>query len=116
MKAIFINAKARTVTQVNLGQDYKEIQQLLGCRCFTIVELENNNTLYVDDEGLLGNPRDFFTIDDYPQPIAGNGVILGDDGFGDSCDVNGTVEDIDRSVIFMDIATVLLKQQIGANF
>jgi hypothetical protein len=108
MKAILINAAERTVTQVELGQDYKEINRFIGCRCFTVAcYLDNGDAVFADDEGLLHNPRHFVEIGAYPEPIAGNLLIVGSTPDGDSTDCASTVQEIDSDVVFMDIATVL---------
>jgi hypothetical protein len=53
MRAILLDAKTRTVSEVDYDGDYKSIYGLIGCQCFTVVQLGNGDDLYVDDEGLL---------------------------------------------------------------
>ena len=77
MRAIFINTEKRTVEEWEYDGDWKTIAEKIGCRYFTIVTNDPFYTLYVDDEGLLNEPSVFFKIRGYPQPLAGNGVILG---------------------------------------
>lgn len=55
-KAYLINAEARRIDEVKFS-DYKDIQNLIGCERFDIAAyLNDNDALYVDDEGYL-NPH-----------------------------------------------------------
>ncbi len=113
MKAIVIDSENKKVYEISYDGTLEHLYKLIDCRCFTCVELSNGDTLYVDDEGLYGNPRNFFTIDNYPQPLAGNGVILGTDHeTGESKAAASTVEDTDKDVIFMDAATAILHARL----
>ena len=87
MKAVLIDAKNRTVTDVEYSGDYREIYTLIGCRCFTLVRgLPDGDDLFVDDEGLLtvNDDSTFFQISWYPTPLVGSGLILSCDEEGDS--------------------------------
>jgi hypothetical protein len=108
MKAILVNAVERTVKEVELGSDYREINRFIGCRCFTVARyLDKGDAVFADDEGLLHNPRHFVEIGAYPEPIAGNLLIVGSTPDGDSTDCKSHAKDIDNDVVFLDIATVL---------
>ena len=76
MRAIKINTDRRNVEVIDFEGDYLEIQKEIGVDCFTCVDLDDNNSLFVDDEGLFKN-TDFFMVEGYPEPLAGNGLILG---------------------------------------
>jgi len=88
MKAILINAKARSIRDIDFEGSYKDIQELVGCSLFTVIDLGDGETLFIDDEGLLHDPEYFFGLVGpdyrYPQPLAGNGLILGSNAAGDS--------------------------------
>jgi hypothetical protein len=80
--------------------------------------MHNNDTLYCDDEGLLKNPENFFLLDSYQQPIAGNGLILGCDDEGDSVDVSMSLDELSNKVTFMDMQAAYswsLKQSYQFN-
>jgi len=53
MKAILINPFNQTITEVEYSGDYKEIYKLIECSTFDCVNIDDDNTLFVDDEGLL---------------------------------------------------------------
>jgi hypothetical protein len=97
-KAILINARENTVSYVTIGE-YTDIQKFGNYDLFTTVGLGGGETLYVDDEGLLNGTNVGFTIEDYAQPLMGNGVILGSNPHtGDSKDTAFTIEEIAKKV------------------
>lgn len=114
MRAIFIDAAKKTVSEVELPGDSRgnldKMYELIGCELITVAhEFENVDTLFVDDEGLLTLTPDtpFFFIGGAHQPFAGNGVILGGpDGEGDSTPARSTVEEIQAKVVWMTLADV----------
>lgn len=111
MKAIKINSKNKTIEQVEV-KDWRDISPLIGCGTFTVaMVLENEDTIYVDDEGLLTLGRDstFFEFEGGHQPFAGNGLILGCDEEGESCDVKASIEEIKNKVKFLSIEDVYLR-------
>jgi hypothetical protein len=118
-KAILVNAKARTVTNVEIDDDKDHLQQyysFIGCDLVTVVNLENGDTMWLDDEGLLKDPKDFFLIRDYPEPLAGNALITGtrwDDEGDHLADTKSTVETIKATIQFMDRNTVGLWAQLN---
>lgn len=119
MKAILINSTERTVTEVDYDGNFRNLQKLIGCDCFTIAPLNpkmvtEDVSLYVDDEGLLTNPQAFFQIKGVTyHPLAGNGVILGTNEEGESVDSPVSVQDIAKLTKFYDRATVALGARMG---
>ena len=111
IKGILINVHDRSVKAVVLkhhGEDHvglKEMHELIGCDCFTCVDFDHcegpiTNSVYVDDEGLLKDPKEFFMIPGYHQWLAGNGLILGVDESGESVDTTLTVEQVEQVIKF----------------
>lgn len=81
MKAYLINSETKTITPVDYNGDYKTIYTHIGCDLFDIVYAESGGhslSVFVDDEGLLKNAQHFFMLDGWAQPLAGNGLVLGD--------------------------------------
>jgi hypothetical protein len=84
MKAILIDPVNRTIREVDHNGDYRQIYEYLSDKenglnveTFTVVQIDDVNCIYVDDEGLLKDPRYFFNYHGYPQPLAGRGLVLG---------------------------------------
>jgi hypothetical protein len=98
MKAILIDPFTKTITEVEHNGDYKQIYELIGCYCFTAVNLDNKgNAVYVDDNGLIEDidNQQFFMIfnqDGVPAVLAGKGLILGCDAEGESVSTTISLE------------------------
>lgn len=111
LKGILIDPVAQTVTAVNVPRGYKNIYPFLSdppnglsVDRFTVVTLGHNDALYVDDEGLLKDPRYFFLWRGFPQPLAGRGLILGTDSEGESTDAAIDLSTARRSVVFTEMS------------
>lgn len=103
MKAYLIDAKAKTVTEADYNGDYRHIYQLIGVDTFAVVCIDDSgNTVFIDDDGLLKDPRYFFTLAGYPQPLAGNGLVLGTDAGGESVAPTISIEDVRAMVSFLE--------------
>jgi hypothetical protein len=86
MKAVLIDPYKEEVTDVTYNGDYKQIYEHIKVDCFALVRLSDDDDVFVDDEGLLKlkPSTKFFALPDYPQPLAGYGLILGNDNEGES--------------------------------
>lgn len=89
VKAIFIDAFEKTVTEIEMVPELSEYYSRLKCDCITIgYSFPNSDILFVDDNGLLTNPKHFFRIHGIDYDYAGNGIIIGTDPTSeDECDV-----------------------------
>lgn len=108
MKAILIDPYTNTVSEVEHNGDYREIYKKIDCECFTCVNIEDDDTIFVDDEGLLKLTEEtrFFVFDGYPQPLAGKGLVLGTDDAGETVAVKATLQEIRERVKFYSIHEV----------
>jgi hypothetical protein len=112
-KGILIDVLKRSFTEVEVG-DYKDIQKKVDCRAFDVVEFDKKNDVYVDDEGLLNLTSDtmFFMVDGYPNPLAGNGLILGiNTKTGNSVNTTLTVDEVKGKVKFYTMKEI--QQKVG---
>lgn len=109
MKAIVINPANKTVTEAEYHGDFKELYPLLSYAdfevdCFDIVKIDDSETIFVDDNGLInnnGNRHGFFYVKgDYPVMLAGKGVILGTDADGESIATSLTTEQVKQMILF----------------
>jgi hypothetical protein len=105
MRAIVINAQSRTITETEIDGQLPSLQQIVGGLIEPVSQgLEGDHHCYVNEEGLLNQPRHFFMFKGGHQPFAGNGVILalGDDGAEAPCTL--PLDWVKERVTFMDLA------------
>ena len=81
----------------------------IGCDIFTsaghLQHEDMEDTLYVDDSGLInGTEEFFFNPDFYPHPLAGNGLIIGTDNAGESIGVKAETSQVAKNTMFMNRA------------
>ena len=98
MQAILIDPFTETIEVVDYSGDWRDISTLLGCELFTTVYIDDEDTLYIDDEGLYVEDQRYFKWEGYPQPLAGRGLVLGCTPDGDSTDSSKTVSEIQDMV------------------
>lgn len=95
MKGYLINPFDQTIKPVilsDIDSNLKQIYALLDCTTIDAVyTIEDDHTIYVDDEGLFVSPQRFFKI--AGQPLAGKALVLGVSEDGDSIDAELWVED-----------------------
>jgi hypothetical protein len=109
IKAVLIDPLAETVTDVEYNGDYKQIYKHIQAELFTVVRLKDDDDVFVDDEGLLHLTKDsrFFVLPDYPQPLVGRGLVLGNDPeSGESTDCHHDAAYYRDRVVFVDIGFV----------
>ena len=121
MKAILIDSKQKSVSLVMVGDEahnmLHDMHTKIGCDIFTsaghLQHEDMQDTLYVDDNGLInGTEEFFFNPDFYPHPLAGNGLIIGTDVAGESIDVKSETSQVAKNTEFMsraEMAAGLLK-------
>ena len=108
-KAILINVKERSISEVEVEDSVDEYNRLIGSDCYTCgPRLPNLDGVLVDDNGLLNIDNDtmFFTFGKYPQPLAGNGLILGCSRSGETVNVKSKLEDIKKIIKFHTLSEV----------
>ena len=99
MTAILIDVKTQEVKEVEHDDTLQNIYDLLVCRTFDVVRIDDVNSIFVDDEGILKDNLYFeYSASDRVFQLAGNGLILGVDD-----DVNG---------IFVDDEGLLRQNQL----
>lgn len=104
MRAIKIDVIEQTVTEINTINDWRGIAPEIGngCEYFCCpVTLENEDTIYADDEALMREIVGGFMMPNFAYPIVGNAIILGTDDEGESVDAKSTLEEIRANVRFV---------------
>jgi hypothetical protein len=118
-KAILINSENKTLSYIQLSDDYRDIYSAIGNNCNMFccpVTFENMDTIYADDESLLrfDDIKGGFIMEDWHSPIIGNAIILGTDNEGESVDCKTTIEQIQPKIKFIgekackEYATIVL--------
>jgi hypothetical protein len=100
---ILIDPEKKELSYVEYDGNYKSIYKLIEANLFDIVYLTDTETVFVDEEGLLNNPRYFFTYEGF-QPLAGKGLILGTNDEGDSISTSLKIEDIKDKIEFKEMS------------
>ena len=103
MRAYLIDPIKKEISVVNYNGDYRMINELINCeRGFDAVYgFRNQDTLFVDDEGLLRkeNHAFEFTYDNgHTQPLMGKALVLGTDAEGESVAVKSTLEEVESKI------------------
>lgn len=102
MKALLIDPVEKTVTTVEHNGDFHQIHDLIGCGTFDCpVTLENEDTLYCDDEGLYKDQKGGIIMEDWAYPILGKILVLGTDDEGNSVDVKTTAEEMTQLITWV---------------
>lgn len=113
MRGLLIDPKAYTIQEIQLaakGDHLPEIYRHLQCRTFDCAALDNRDTLYIDDEGLLKANPYHFIIEGCLEPFAGRGLILGTTNTGHSTDAHAALDTIKQRITFL---TYLLPGVVG---
>ena len=102
MKAILIDVKNEEVKEVDHDDTLQQIYKFVDCATFDVLRLDGVNGIYVDDEGLFVEDQLFFTYhgDNYTHTLAGNGLILGVNGGGETISPTITLAEVEEAVDF----------------
>jgi hypothetical protein len=97
-----LQVKKGIVTEYDIDDSLESMYELLECEIFTTAGyLPNGDVAYVDDMGLLTatTATHFHHVTWYGQPLAGNILVIGVDGMGDSTDAKTTLAELQEMVI-----------------
>lgn len=105
MQVIKIDPLNQIVSNIYIDDTLEDIYKQLECEIFTCpIILDNRDTLYIDDEGLLINDENYkgcFYFGDFEQPLFGNGLVIGTTIEGDNADVSSSIETIKKIIKFV---------------
>ena len=102
MKAIFIDAVNRKVEEVQIKNELHAFYDRLGCRMIQCVGIGGGHLVIVDEEGRLRDWKVGFRLPG-SKGIAGNGLIVCDNGKGDFTDIRAPVELFELCTQFLDL-------------
>ena len=102
MKAILIDVKTQEIKEVEHDDTLQNIYDLIDCRAFDLVRIDDVNSIFVDDEGILKDNLYFeYSVSDRVFQLAGNGLVLGVDDEGNSTSPTLTIENVKGKVRFL---------------
>jgi hypothetical protein len=104
MRGILIDPFTRTVSEIETSGKLAEIYELLGVELVTVVSVGEDQSLFLDDEGLLvpKEEQEYWNLKGSNQPYAGRGLILGLDEDGDNIDATMSGVEVAMLVTFLD--------------
>ena len=104
MRGILIDPFTRTVSEVETSGKLAEIYELLGVDLITAVTVGEDQSLFLDDEGLMVPKanQEYWQWKGSNQPYAGRGLILGLDANGDNVDTTMSSLEVAALVSFLD--------------
>lgn len=110
MRAIKIDSKNKTVSEIDVSDNsterLRQMQAVVGGCIEPAHDLDNCDTVYVNEEGLFGAEA-FFEIEGGHQPFAGDGIVLGFLPYtGDSTSAKSSVSEIRAKVKFLSLEEV----------
>ncbi len=93
--AYLIDPFAQTIEAVEWNGDYHHIYKLIDAEMYDCARInEHGDGIFVDDEGLFKEEQKFFLFEDYHNPLAGKGLVLGCDAEGESVAPHITLEEL----------------------
>ena len=103
MKAILIDVYEKEIREVDYDGTLDFIYFNLACKTFDVVRVDDVNSIFVDDEGLLRQNQLYFEYSGSYGifQLAGNGLVLGVDDEGNSISPTLTIEDVKGKVSFL---------------
>ena len=111
INVIVINPNTNSVYShvVDKSKGLQDYYVTLDCRSFDIAHFDENNDVFVDDEGLftLTHETRFFSVEGY-EPLAGVGIVAGvNHENGETISTTLSVEEVRAKVKFYSIREVM---------
>jgi hypothetical protein len=107
MRAILINPGDRTISETDVDGSLETLQHIVGGLIEPVHQgLDEHHHCYVNEEGLLDDPRYFFMFEGGHQPLAGTGIILSLTDDGDEAPCTLPLAWVEERVRFMHLAAV----------
>lgn len=102
MRAIFINAVDQKVEEIQIENELHAFYERIGCDMIQCIDVGESHLLVCDEEGRLRNWKVGFR---WPKSegIAGNALVVRDNGDGDFTDSNLPVELFEIAVKFLNL-------------
>jgi len=110
MRAFLIEPKNKSITEIETDGELDDLYKLIDCHLIDVVILnDEEDVLYLDDEGLSRSPNSYFKLSLAPNPFAGRAVVLGTDMDGGPISPKtATLESLEASVTFISGETAVV--------
>ena len=105
LRAILIDPLLRVISEVNVDNDLQSFYDILNIRSLAMVNIDNTNSLYIDDEGLLNNSNSLFKIASYAVPLAGRALVVAHNEEGETVETTLDIDQIRSMVGWVDDQT-----------
>ncbi|WP_029063636.1 hypothetical protein [Labrenzia sp. DG1229] len=94
--AFFYDSFSGAIADISLNREgyLEEIKQRIGCGLFDVVRIDDHHDIFLDDNGLADGLHTIAQLKNFPNPLAGNLVIVGRDEHGDVAEPRMSVEQI----------------------
>lgn len=118
MKAYLIDPVTKRVSEVDYNGNLDDIYAKTRCECITSVHIDRNNTVYVNDNGLIdGTPQRFgmfvLTGNAHSVPLAGYGLVVGTTRDGEDAPVTVPLAEVQAMVTFPSLAEIRMQAAQG---
>lgn len=105
-RVLTINSATQTIGETTIA-GLTDAQTLVGGLIERAFVFPNGDELYVNEEGLLGQPEHFFTVKGGQHPFAGNAFVVGEPtNSGENRDVSMDKETLKGLIRFVDAHTL----------
>lgn len=106
IKTFFIDARKASITELELDTEQQRALYAMYPHIETDIvqvamKLENDDTIWVDEEGLFKGLPYYFSVTGGHQDFAGSAIVAGSDDEGNCVDVKSSLADIRGMVKFL---------------
>ena len=116
MRAILIDPARKTIEETKYDGTLEDIYKHIEQAVITTVRVDEENILYVDDEGLYRPNQHYFRWG--PQKyLAGRGIIIGVNEAGEDVEATISIDEVRKDVqfykiqpVFKDVKTEIIKE------
>lgn len=116
IKAIIIDPFEREITETEIENNLEGLKGAIGDHWIELVRINNQNDMYVDEEGLFRENQQFFVMTGNQRkvPIAGKAVVVGSDvSTGDQINVTMSLDNIKCMVSFYSAFEMQIMSERG---
>lgn len=121
MRIILIDAEKRQLTEATIDGEkpLEGLQKAVGGYIEVAVHLDDNDCIYVNEEGLFHSNDHWFYVEGAHQPFSGNGVVSCIDESGDTVDARISIDELLPKIKWMtrkEVAEWVVPKRIKNKF